>query len=181
MVEACVLVSRERHGSVDGPKHLLLPPRLDPLRQGCARRSGVPIRDRFGPRLRATAEALQCSLINRPRVHSPLRPRPGGRCPLPRTRVPRRRMARTAVRSSSRCRPPVSPKLHLRPAPPRAASRHLRHRSGILEGGPPDIVPAWSRRSRRWAVPARCLSPSTRARPEPSSRRASRTMREMPL
>jgi hypothetical protein len=69
-------------GSVDGPKHLLLLPCVDPLRLGRVRRSWPPISRPGCSSFRATAEALQCSLFNRPWVHSPLRSRPSrGRCP----------------------------------------------------------------------------------------------------
>lgn len=115
-------------GSVDGPKHLLLPPRLDPLRLGCARRSRPPIQrlcdGPAGSSLRATAEALQCSLFNRPRVHSPLRSRPSrGRGPrssheAPPARVgprgPRFAAPEVSTPGSSR----LAPRLLLRSTPP---------------------------------------------------------------
>lgn len=46
-------------------------------------------------------------------------------------------LARTVGSRCSRRGCPVSPKLHLRSAPPCAAARHLRHRAGILEGWAP--------------------------------------------
>jgi len=60
---------------------------------------------------------------------------------------PRVGLARTVGSRGSRCRCPVSPKLHLLSASPCAAARHLRHRAVISAGWPPRHPPTRPRLS----------------------------------
>lgn len=185
MVETCVTAPRERRrirrwseassasAASRSPTFGVRPALAASDRSSCDR----PV----GSSLRATAEALQCSLFNRPRVHSPLRSRPSrGRGPRSSheappagagPRGPRFAAPEVSTPGSSGSRRDSS----FTRLPRFAASRHLRHRAGdprswALRHPPTRSRPSRPARGRSDQVPSTTDTGSTGAELAPRAR-----------